>query len=418
MRGPIVNALIDERVRPAQPVSLAWTGTLASDEIGVMLRYQTTRSLDEFQAALGDWVCPTFNFVFADDAKIGYQCAGVLPLRGRRWLGVREANRDDDAWQLLRQTLSLPRSVDPGRGWIASANNRVATAEPAVSQSGYWPSSLRAERIRQLLESGVPHDAGSMRQMQRDVHSLRAERVVPALLQHLDGESLSPIARLAASTLGSWDGAFSLEAAGATVFETFMLRWVERVAEQRFPPHVRELVVPHGHGYAGHLLVTGDDHAWFGQKPVAKCAQSVFEQVVAELAGRLGPQPAEWLWGRVHRVALRHPLDSETAAVWPFRMDPEPLDGGWQTINNEFYDLREPFLVNVGVSHRVIADLAVPGSLLSASSSGASGDPRSAHYRDGFDEWRQGGYHALWLSQEALDAQVTGITTIGSGLGQ
>jgi penicillin amidase len=410
IRGPIVNALLDERVRPPEPVSLVWTGTEPSDEIGVMLRYQTARDVDGFRAALADWVCPTFNYVFADGRRIGYQCVGAIPWRGRRWPGIRYAQREDDRWRSVRQTASLPGMIEPAQGWIVTANNRVATTDETINQSGYWPSSLRAERISELLDGGSPHDAAEMKRLQLDVRSLRGHRLAPVLLGHLSEHHLSGLASQAARELAAWDGEFSVESVGATVFETFMLRWTNRVVNERFPPQMRDVAVPHAHGFASRLL-RDDVVGWFGTRSVSATAENIFEDVVSELATRLGPEVGRWGWGRLHQVALHHALDGETTVDWPFPVDAEPIDGGWNTVNNELYDPKRPFTVTVGASHRIIADLG-SGSLLSASSSGASGDPRKGHYRDGFDEWRRGGYHELWLHEDTLKAENTAMTLL------
>jgi len=414
-RGPVVNAVIDERVRPAEPVSLVWTGFLPGDEIGVMLRYHMAADVDEFAAALTDWRCPTFNFVFADSQRIGYRCAGDLPLRGRRWLGIRDANDDRDQWDSVVGTPHMPSAMDPASGWIATANNRVSTTHQAVGQSGYWPSSLRFERLRQLIEEGTPHDEDHMRRMQLDIRSLHAARLTPRLLSYVGDADLSAIAGSAIALLRHWDFEFSLDSPAAAVFETFFLRWTERIANERFPARLRAVVAPQGTGLATSLLLDGDERGWFRGRSFAAVVHEVLEAAVHELSARLGPLPEGWQWGQVHRLILPHPLDAEGAARWPFELAPVPMAGGWNTVNNQLYDTNAPFAITIGPSCRMIANLAQPDSLLMANAGGASGDPRSEHYRDAFEEWQQGGYHELWLSGDSLRRGATHTKVLQSG---
>jgi penicillin amidase len=409
-RGPVVNDLIDARVRPAEPVSLVWTGTKPSDEIGVMLNCHLAANIADVATALSAWVSPTFNFVFADEKQIAYQCAGSIPVRGRRWLGIRDASSAADRWSSLRTTPALPAIVDPERGWIVTANNRVSWSDDTTNVSGFWPSSLRAERIGRLI-SASPADTNSMKVAQLDMLSPRAERVVPTLRALLGAGSLSAVATNALAALGEWDLQCSTDAVGPTIFEMFMLRWTERVVRERVAEDHVKSVAGHAHGLAENLIVSGDEAGWFVHNESEKVARDVFEASIAELAARLGRDVNRWTWGRMHVVRMQHPLDDVTSETWPFNISPEAIGGSWNTINNAPYDPGLPFVVHLGVSHRIIADLSST-SLLAANSTGASGNPLSEHYRDAFDEWIAGRYHELFAEKEPECARLDQFETL------
>jgi penicillin amidase len=407
-RGPIVNELIDPALRPSEPVSLAWTGTEPSDEIGAMLRLQLASSVDDVTAALAAWGSPTFNFVYADDHRIGYQCAGSIPVRGRRWLGIRDASLAADQWVALQATSDLPAVTDPDRGWIVSANNRVSWQEDITVQSGFWPSSLRAERIAKLITAG-PADLERMKATQLDTNSPRAERIVPTLVKTLRSYPLSDLATSAVEALGDWDYACSVDAVAPTVFEAFMLRWTERVVRERVDDEHVRAVANHAHGLADRLLLAGDEVGWLQSTTCPDAVREVFESAVAELCARLGPLVSRWTWGRVHIARVQHPLDDVAEPGWPYTINPEPIAGSWNTINNSPYDPIPAFSVHLGVSHRIIADLSST-SLLAVNSTGASGDPLSRHYRDAFDELLGGRYHELFVEDDAALEPASRVT--------
>jgi penicillin amidase len=165
---------------------------------------------------------------------------------------------------------------------------------------------------------------------------------------------------------------------------------------ERFTADYVKTVAGHAHGLAEGLLVNGDEAGWFPRDDSKDVARSVFEVAVAELAARLGHDVSRWTWGRIHVVRMQHPLDDVAEASWPFSINPEPIDGSWNTVNNAPYDSALPFVVHLGVSHRIIADLSST-SLLASNSTGASGNPLKEHYRDAFDEWLAGHYHELFV---------------------
>jgi penicillin amidase len=179
-----------------------------------------------------------------------------------------------------------------------------------------------------------------------------------------------------------------------------MLRWTERVVRERVAEDHVQMVAGHAHGLVENLLVNGDEAGWFPRDDSQSVVRDVFEAAVAELAARFGHDVSRWTWGRMHVVHVQHPLDEVAEVSWPFGINPEAIDGSWNTVNNAPFDPALPFVVHLGVSHRIIADLSST-SLLASNSTGASGNPLSEHYRDAFDEWLAGHYHELFL-EEAL----------------
>ena len=69
------------------------------------------------------------NFLYADvDGHIGYTATGAIPIRPRAD-GLRPVSGDGgDEWSGFIPFASLPRTLDPPRGYIVTANNRVVSA--------------------------------------------------------------------------------------------------------------------------------------------------------------------------------------------------------------------------------------------------------------------------------------------------
>src|SRR5205823_11412327 len=118
----------------------------------------------------------------------------------------------------------------------------------------------RAARLRQRLEATQPHSREASIKLQNDVTSARATRLCPPLVRQLEASD-DPDVRFLAGVLGAWDGCYTLASTAPVLFETFMRRWQQRVAEERFPAHVAPLVASQG-GVAARLI-EADDLPWF-----------------------------------------------------------------------------------------------------------------------------------------------------------
>ena len=102
------------------------------------------------------WHVPTFSVVFADvDGNIGYQATGRIPLRHRPERGYRAEADAADQWDGLISFEHMPGVINPSRGFVVTANNRVADDSFPYPLAGTWTSGYRAERIREATRSAA-----------------------------------------------------------------------------------------------------------------------------------------------------------------------------------------------------------------------------------------------------------------------
>ena len=76
------------------------------------------------------------------------QSAGRIPLRKTSERGYRSGSDPQQQWIGLVPFEGMPHAVDPPRGWLATANNRLAADDYPYSLAGTWASGHRAARIR------------------------------------------------------------------------------------------------------------------------------------------------------------------------------------------------------------------------------------------------------------------------------
>jgi penicillin G amidase len=408
VRGPVVNGLVTAVAEEGDPpLSLRWVGAEHLDDIRAMVGISRARSWPAFRAALQDWAIAVFNFVYADGSgTIGYQMAGRIPRRERLTGGFRDANDPANHWQGYIAFENLPRSCNPSRGYVASANQRIVEPDAKRPIYGAYSQGHRGVRIDQILAAEPRLDRAANIRFQNDVKSCRAERMCPHVIGALAG-STDPDAVMVRSALAGWGFDYTMASTAATIFETFMAHWQRAVLSVHLPQRLLDLTSQQT-GLAVALL-EGAEPDYFANG-TNSMAIEVARRAVAALRDRLGPDPAAWSWGRVHIAHWKHAA-ATPALGGALDVGPAPVDGGSHTIRNTGGEL-PPHAASSGAEYRIVMDFAAPRSFLAVQNIGNSGVPGSPHYRDQFEPWLQGAYHAVYLDRADLEKDGVATTVI------
>jgi penicillin amidase len=232
--------------------------------------------------------------------------------------------------------------------------------------------------------------------LQNDVKSRRAERLCPALVEHLGGSSNAEV-ELVRAILSAWDFRYALDSVAPTIFETFMDVWQERVILEYFPERLSELLRAQT-GVASRLI-EHCDLEWFKRdihSELVDAAVNTMQLVHAHF----GSDQAVWQWGVVHRAHWRHPLSE--ADRRDFDIGPRPVDGGNETVRNT--GVGQPgFSAVGGAEYRIVVDFAEPHAFLAVQNIGNSGQPGHPHYADQFADWLAGRYHTVSLRRADVE---------------
>ncbi|HEU5314969.1 MAG TPA: penicillin acylase family protein [Chloroflexota bacterium] len=413
VRGPIVNEIIppvEEAGDP--PLSLRWVGQEHLEDLRALVDLNRATDWQSFRAALSRWAVPAFNFVYADSTgRIGYQCAGRIPVRGRVTRGYRFASKPEDRWVGYVPSDSLPREQDPPRGYVATANNRAAPDDFPYPLHGAWAAGYRAIRLRQFLSGDRQLGRDDMVALQTDVLSTRAQRLVPRLLAHLDGNTGKDVV-LFRQLLERWDYRYTTDSAAPLVFEAFMRAWLTRVAAERFNPRYAALVTAHGSA-AAQLIEHGQTDAlpWFQGGPDAyrQALLGAVGEALHRLRRRFHGDSSLWSWGAVHLAHWRHPLSTAERAA-TFDVGPLSVAGGADTVCNT--GTGPAYDATSGAEYRLVVDFAAPDRIWAIQSAGNSGLPGSPHFDDQLSPWSRGQYHLVRLNLRDHPEDVEARTTL------
>jgi len=409
--GPIVNEILPLPDQQTGPVALKWLGHFEGGWLTALLAMDQAQSVQEFREALRPWHVPTFNLVIADTAgRIAVQCAGRIPLRKRAERGYRPGWDPEHEWIGLLPFESMPHCVDPKRGWLATANNRLAGSDYPYPLFGTWVSGYRCRRIRNMIESRIAEANGVARQgfelsdhsdMHQDAMSLRAVKCVPLLLKVIANQTHPQIPQ-AVAYLREWNGQVETDLVAPALFNVFFTLWSKAVTDVYFNGPTSELLAKQAEGVASRLLES-DPSNWFESRSREAAICDVFVQTLAYLRERLGDEMSQWTWGRLHRMPLKHVLSARGDLGQLLDHGGGPVKGDLVTVCNT--SSGPDWNANSGAGYRLVADLSENG-LWAIDGQSQSGNFGSPHYADQFEQWKAGQYHFIPLDPELVKQNV------------
>ncbi|MCC5995447.1 MAG: penicillin acylase family protein [Oceanicaulis sp.] len=336
---------------------------------------------DAFVEAGRGWTAPMQNMLYAGvDGTIGYTTAGLLPLRA-----------EDGEWTGFIPFEDLPRIVNPRGGIIVSANNKVASdAYPWPLPGEYDPH--RAVRIEARLAELELHDVDSFKDIQMDVTSEHARRLLPVLL------SATPESQLgiqALARLERWDGTLDADGPEGLIFSAWLrvlsaAVWMDELGPagiwfvQPRRVFLEEVLI----GEASHWC---DDVRTGEIETCAVTAGLALDAAMAETAAAYGRNIDAWRWGEAHQAHFIHPLSDLPLFGSMFdARTPVPGDGSTVNVNYFSYEAGDYDSVHAATL-RAVYDLADLNRSRFMHAPGQSGHPLSPHFRDLAERWAEGG---------------------------
>ncbi|MCH7989102.1 MAG: penicillin acylase family protein [Planctomycetes bacterium] len=396
--GPIVDEILPPPGNETGSVSLKWLGAYQGGWLTALLGMDRSNDVEEFREALRPWHVPTFSLVFADVAgRIGFQSSGRIPIRKQEERGYRPGWDPEHQWQGLIPFESMPGVIDPERGWMGTANNRLAPDDFPYLLFGRWSSGHRAERIRNMIEGSEQLTRKNFCDMQHDTLSLRAVRCIPPLIETLNACDDERI-RSAVRILKDWDCRSEADHPGPSLFNVFFIKWAQTVADEHFDEPAAALLAKGAEGVAARMLVD-DQIEWFQNGDRDQKIISAFNDALDVLTERLGPKMSDWQWGKLHQMPLKHVLSSRGDLGTLLDHGGGPMKGDMTTVCNTGCgpDWEAPS----GGGYRMVVELSSsPPALWAVDVQSQSGHPGSPHYSDQFADWAEGTYHQISLDRE------------------
>ncbi len=411
----------DENAFPV-PLALQWTGHQPDTTLRALLDLNQARNRDEFESALTGWSTPPQSVTYADsDGHIGYVLAGRVPLRAQN-LGLLPAPgwNGDHEWQSYIPNAELPQLFDPPSGAIVTANNKMVGDDYPYFLGIEFAPGWRAKRIETMIAKKPKLADYDMEEIQLDTGSSFAQALAPwfGLLHSED-----PFEKVALNAIRNWNHRMDPDSEAALVFHYMLLYLLEMTFGDKVgPPRTSFLGISDSpfaptNGFMSRaemrllqILSENETSTWYMEAKTGRprtreqLLREALTLAVKRIRKTVGDSALKWDWGRSHQIRYVHQLGSARFLRGFFNRGPFPIGGDGTTPLQTRHAPDFPLgLVQITPSYRQIYEVGDWDRSKTVTTSGQSGHPMSDHYDNQIAMFREGAYHPMAWSREAVE---------------
>jgi len=412
--GPVIHE--DPVRRKAYALRAAYLEFPGTAAYLASLRLNQAQDWNEFVAGMERHYTPSENMVYADvDGNIGWFGGSIAPIRPRAdWSGMLPVPGNGDfEWRGFLPGSALPRAYNPPEGYVATANEYNLPADYRYKEMSArtWAEPYRVQRIREVIADGKGMTVQNSQALQFDNLSIPA-RTLGGYAKALN--SADPGVGQGLSLLKDWDYRVGADSRAATVYEFWLPEVVKRVSDLYVPPAGRSVFGELSTRKTLEKLAAPD--AAFGPRPEQgrdALLLAALADGMEKLRAKLGADPAQWQWGKLHHIQFEHSLaallPAETAKA--YGTPRYPVGGDNDTVHRATFR-KSDFRQTSGASYRQVIDVADWDNSRVQNVPGQSADPRSPHYQDLLKGWATGEYFPMAFSRAKVDSEQSDTLTL------
>lgn len=389
--GPIVA-----HDKNKKPYAARW---VAHSPEGVNIKLygmMTAHNLEEALSIAASTGTPHQNFVCADrSGRIAWTIAGRIPKRSGKPPRAAAPALEHDTWNGFLAAADYPKVVDPEKGRIWTANNRVVGGEMFVKLGNAGVDiAFRAGQIRDRLLAIEQADEKDMLKIQLDDEARSLQKWKTLFLETVPADDTGhPQRKALREIVSKWDGYAHGDGVGYHVLNQFEQE-VRRLACQPFNAlidkkaiftvPIKSLNLQQIDGPLWEMVTKKPMHLLH---PQFASWEALFVECVDRIASKMkssGKPFEQQTWGSINAAQVRHPLSGAVPLIGRWLDMPDaPLHGARRDlprISSPGHGASERFSVSPGKEEQGLFHM--PG--------GQSGHPLSPHYKDGHAAWEQG----------------------------
>lgn len=422
--GPIISDIYPENeLTDDQLIAMRWTGHDMSNEFRTLYQINWANTFQDFKDALPHFGVPGQNFMYADrEGNIAMFSTARLPIRTGDKVTLRKGWDPEQDWFGYIPYDEMPSVINPEKGWIANANNKITTDSYDHYLATFWEPPSRIKRITEILEANQVLTAESFSTLQNDVYSKHAEALTPVILDIIRGQNAYNFDN-AVSYLENWDYKYTANATAASIFDVFFLNLTKNTLQDDFGEQVYSNFLHHENvpvrtmnALMMQTSATIDTNAFSFfdniNTPEIESKSDIviksMQDAILFLSDSLGSQSEDWRWEQLHTLTLKPQLFAEAAAKPNassslklivknlLSKGPYSVDGHGMSVDNAQYNWSSPFEMVLGPSIRRIVDLSNLSSVQTITPTGQSGSPFSDHFGDQTEMWLNGQYRVFY----------------------
>ena len=421
--GPIVTDAFNEAL-DGKPVAMWWAFLQTENPI-LDAFYELNRAdtRDKAREAARKIHAPGLNVVWANAAgDIGWWAAAKLPIRpaGVNPMFILDAAKGEAEKLGFYNFDYNPQEENPARGYIVSANHQPLPGS-GVPVPGYYLLPDRVQRLDAALKGpDRKWDTDAAKALQLDTGNGYGPRVLKDLLPVLQQVITDPNDKAFLEPLEKWDGDYTRDSIGATLFAQMMYELAKEAFEDELgEEQFNNLLQTPAMDHALALLAADPTSPWWDNvntKPKESHYETmriVWANTLKHLKAQYGSSLLEWTWGATHTLTHGHPLGRQKPLDKVFNVGPFRVPGGRETPNNLSSHIGPaPWAVSYGPSTRRVIDFADAAKAVGINPVGQSGVLFDRHYADQAERHAEGIYVPQHLDAADVKANTRSTLTL------
>ncbi len=394
-------------------ISMRWIGNEFSNELRTVYLLNYGNNWNDFSNAVRTFISISQNIVYADaKGNIGLYCSAGVPIREGNGLDIMPGDTSLHDWKGLVPFDKLPHEYNPERGYVSSANNKVAGSGYPYHVSHWFDLPYRIHHINAVLDQDKV-DMDDMKALQTSYQATLPGHFIPVLSEELEQAELNKKEKKCLDIVTTWDANYQKDIAAPAIFETFYVFFVQHAMKDELGDSLYQ-------EFLGDKILVRNfvkniwdkpNSPWYDNTATEKketrgdIIYQAFGNAVDSLSRTLGKNPVEWEWGNIHQLTIAHPLSQVKILDRLFNLNKGPYEmgGSFHTVCPYAYSYKKPFEIIHGASHRhlyVAGDWDKSWSIIPT---GTSGIPASQHYLDQTEMYLDKKYHPDFVSREKVE---------------
>jgi penicillin amidase len=380
IHGPVqYDGSFPEPSGSGKMLATTWMGHKGTNELRAVYLYNRAQNYEHFVQAIHFFECPAQNFAYAD-------AQGNVAIWGQgrfvnRWKNQgKYVMRGDISTTLWRDTIPMhenPHAINPMQGYVASANQTIASSLYPYWYNGYF-TEWRSWEINQVLHSNDTTDVirlANMKNLQQSNYSLLAN-------------NMDSLFQLASKGKVSWEkgnGVLDADSKTASLFQIWWHYLYRNLWDAYFNAYPIKLYPSAERTVA---LLTQPLYAQDSNNPVSSMP---YEQIAAKSWQQMEDsiQVLEKSKG-IRWYQVKNTTVSHLAKIAAFSYETLHTGGWGNTVNAMKQNHGPSWRMVVQFQHKKpTAYVVYPG--------GQSGNPGSKHYGSFIADWAAGNYYTVKL---------------------
>ena len=405
--GPVVYDKNFKSDNERSGYAMRWIGHDGGNNQKTFIELNKAKTYNDYVSALKYWNAPAQNFVFAStEGDIALWIQGKFP---NKWEGqgkfLMDGSKPENDWQSYIPQKFNAHTKNPERGYVSSANQHPVDENYPyyVFNDGY--ETYRNRVINSFFNSKDKFSVQDFKDLHNNNHNLKAEELLPYMLEHIDVSSLSEDEKTVYEEIKAWKFNNDIDEVGPSIWkqwygELYTILWDEFDDEETAltsPYTYQTIYLLKNHGHHEFMDIVGTEDK-------TETAQDLFLISFKEAVSRLKEvreEEGNYAWGNYKGTYVGHLLQALPAFS---RLD-IPIGGDRNIVNATSK--------NHGPSWRMIVEMTNPPTALGIYPGGQSGNPGSKYYDNFIDDWAAGRYYGLnFLQSNEANSAIIGTQTL------